>query len=138
MSWSERNEEADAQEDGAGDHQVPDGDEERATELLAHLRDAAAVEDAARARDGGVEGAELRGGEEAREHSPEHARDGVGVEHGQGVVDLHEQGGFLVQDHHREPRDAARERAHQHRRPRVHQPCATQTSMAPSCACVAQ
>jgi hypothetical protein len=49
---------------------------------------------------------------------PEHARDGVGVEHGQGVVDLHEQGGFLVQDHHREPRDAARERA----RPHVHQP----------------
>jgi len=106
MSWSERNEEADAQEDGAGDHQVPDGDEERATELLAHLRDAAAVEDAARARDGGVEGAELRGGEEAREDAPEHALDGMGVEHGQGVVDLHEQGGFLVQDHHREPRDA--------------------------------
>ncbi|BAS94472.1 Os05g0468750, partial [Oryza sativa Japonica Group] len=87
----QRDEQADAEEDGRGDHEVPRDHERGAAELLADLLDTAAVERAAESRHRGLEGEELRGGQEAREDAAEEPRHGVGVEHGERVVHLHQQ-----------------------------------------------
>ncbi|THU73177.1 hypothetical protein C4D60_Mb04t20060 [Musa balbisiana] len=104
----ERREPGDGQQNGRGGDEVPPDDEEGAHQLFDELEEAAAVSGALGARHREDEAAQCGLGEEAGEEAAKDSGDGVGVEDCEGVVHLLEQCGFLVEDHHGEPRDDAR------------------------------
>ncbi|OAY82861.1 hypothetical protein ACMD2_06323 [Ananas comosus] len=122
LGHAEREEQADDEADDGRHDDVPADDEQRARDLLEELHAAdAAVEGAAGVGHGEEEVAEDGLGEEARGGAAEEAGHGVGVEDAERVVHLLQQTAALVDDHHREPRDAARQHAHHDRRPPLHQ-----------------